>query len=610
MSAVSTPSEHSQNTSPFFSPILSRTSSVSSLSDGDGPSTTVTRNQDSLAAGQNEVNQVSKVCFVGAGYVGGPTAAVVALANPNIKVTVVDKDATRIRRWNSKHLPIHEPGLYDVVRVARDGTSSINTHGQNAIQGRAPNLFFSTDCDQSIAEADIVFLSVNTPTKMRGIGAGSATNTAIFESVMRSIARVAKPGSIIVEKSTVPCRTAEVLQEILSIYRPGVPFEILSNPEFLAEGTAISDLLHPSRVLIGSSTSSAGLAAAKRLASVYSWVPESAILHVHTWSSELAKLVANAMLAQRISSINSISAICEKTGANIKDISKAVGQDPRIGSKFLGSGLGFGGSCFKKDILSLSYLAESLDLPEVAAYWKSVVAMNEWQGNRFVHRVMHSLNGSLFGKRVTVFGYAFKKNTGDTRESLAIPVIQQLAAEGPTEISIYDPGCAPADIESEMRAYLPSCTAIRAYADPYEACEGTSAVLILTEWDQFRYPPLPEASLNVEAGSAKLQDALSRFAHIQSQLTPAKRWAAKQMPQAFAVEPECDAGCGECARGQQTGAAKHASTAQVQWEKIAPAMELPRWVFDARGVVETGPLEGLGFRVESVGCMGTRERRR
>lgn len=314
-----------------------------------------------------------------------------AYCNPNIEVTVVDMNANRIRAWQSKHLPIHEPGLIDIVRIARDGanraevSSGRRYSAHNILPARDANLFFSTDCDRHIASADIVFLSVNTPTKMSGSGAGSATDISMFEAAASSIAQVAKAGAIIVEKSTVPCRTAQVVRDIFEFYRPGVPFEVLSNPEFLAEGTAVNDLLKPSRVLIGSSNTPAGRKAAQRLTDVYAaWVPRSSILCVDVWSSELAKLVANAMLAQRISSINSVSAICERTGANVDDVAKACGMDPRLGSKFLKAGLGFGGSCFKKDVLSLSYLAASLDLPEVSAYWRQVVEMNQWQCSRFV----------------------------------------------------------------------------------------------------------------------------------------------------------------------------------------------------------------------------------
>lgn len=311
------------------------------------------------------------------------------------------------------HLPIHEPGLTNVVRIARDGVNAVTLEQQDSlyqlrVPAREPNLFFSNDLDTGIGEADIIFICVNTPTKTAGIGAGAAANLSILESAVERIAGVAKPGAIIVEKSTVPCRTAEVVREKvrrhkphsenrtlmlsqLRIFRPNVPFVVLSNPEFLAEGTAIDDLLNPPRILIGTTDTPMGHAAAGQLAALYeTWVPAERIVSIRLWSSELAKLVANAMLAQRISSMNTVSAICEKTGADIDDIARAIGVDPRIGPYFLKAGLGFGGSCFKKDILSLSYLAESLDLPEVSAYWKTVVEINQWQCARFVGRGMFS----------------------------------------------------------------------------------------------------------------------------------------------------------------------------------------------------------------------------
>lgn len=303
-----------------------------------------------------------------------------------------------------------------------------------------------------MAEADIVFLSVNTPTKYTGIGAGRATNMVALEGATRDIAMAAKPGAIIVEKSTVPCRTAQIVRDTLEVHRPGVEFEILSNPEFLAEGTAIRDLLNPDRILIGSSQTPSGLAAAATLKEVYAaWVDRSKIVTVNLWSSELAKLVANAMLAQRISSINTVSAICEQTGADVDEIAKAIGLDGRLGSKFLKAGLGFGGSCFKKDILSLCYLADTLHLEEVADYWMQVLTINEFQRNRFVKRVVSNLHGTLIGKKITIFGYAFKKDTSDTRESPAVEVVKSLLADNPSEIAIFDPLCNPEDVKDEIK---------------------------------------------------------------------------------------------------------------------------------------------------------------
>ncbi|KAF2752904.1 nucleotide sugar dehydrogenase [Pseudovirgaria hyperparasitica] len=621
LSSTSTPCSQSGTASPSISPTLSRTSSSTSISGSDDNASPKisTESGGPIRARAADFDPVTKICFVGAGYVGGPTAAVLAFSNPQIQVTVVDRDSSRISRWQSKHLPIHEPGLDDIVRVARDGTNAtILARGSAkesvAFPERTPNLFFSTDCEQPIGEADIIFLSVNTPTKLVGVGAGAATNISIFESAMRSIAVVAKPGAIIVEKSTVPCRTAQVIRDILDIHRPGVPFEILSNPEFLAEGTAISDLLHPSRVLIGSSNTSSGLTAAARLALVYNaWVPEASILNVHLWSSELAKLVANAMLAQRISSINTVSAICEKTGADVSDIASAIGMDHRIGAKFLHAGLGFGGSCFKKDILSLSYLAESLDLPEVAAYWKSVVDINVWQCERLVKRVIKSLNGSLTGKKLAILGYAFKKDTSDTRESQSISVIEHLLRERPAEIAIYDPGCTPADICTELQALFGAAGSgiiapegpINVHADPYTACTGSSAVLILTDWDQFRYPPLSQADSSAAAVESYVHTALARLAQVQ--VLP-EDWDLNAQQTLFRSQPQCNIECTKC--NKAPGALKSYPGENLKWEEVGRGMKMPRWVFDARGVLDAQGLEDMGFRVESVGKVGKRSRLR
>ncbi|KAL6412140.1 putative UDP-glucose 6-dehydrogenase [Ilyonectria robusta] len=384
--------------------------------------------------------KVEKICCVGAGYVGGPTAAVIAFQNPHIQVTVVDRDVTRIRRWNSLHPPIYEPGLHDIIRIARDGSREAavakepSTEDAVTLATRQPNLFFSTDIAKHIGEADIVLVAVNTPTKYRGVGAGSATDMTAFEAVTGVVAQHAREGAIIVEKSTVPCRTAQLVADTLNMHRPGVHFEILSNPEFLAAGTAVADLLYPDRILIGSNPTPAGKKAAEALAGVYAaWVPRERILTTNVWSSELAKLVANSMLAQRISSINSISALCEQTGADVDEVARAVGVDPRIGNKFLMAGIGFGGSCFKKDVLNLVYLADTMGLPEVAEYWRQVVKMNEYARDRFSNRVIKCLNNTLVGKKVTILGFAFKKNTSDTREAPALEMIKTLLEERPRE---------------------------------------------------------------------------------------------------------------------------------------------------------------------------------
>ncbi|KAF8592834.1 hypothetical protein BDV93DRAFT_357401, partial [Ceratobasidium sp. AG-I] len=356
---------------------------------------------------------------------GGPTCAVIALKCPDITVTIVDLNQARVDAWNSEdfNLPIYEPGLEDVVREAR---------------GR--NLFFSTDVDKGIQEADLIFVSVNTPTKKSGVGAGFAADLNYVELATRRIAQVSNSSKIVVEKSTVPCRTAESMRTILEANsKPGCRFDILSNPEFLAEGTAITDLFGPDRVLIGSLQSEEGKSACASLRDVYAhWVPTERILTVGLWSSELSKLAANAMLAQRISSINALSAICEATGANIDEVAHAVGRDSRVGPKFLKASVGFGGSCFQKDILNLVYLSESLHLPEVAAYWRQVVEMNDHQKRRFSKRVVDTLFNTITGKRIAVLGFAFKADTGDTRESAAITLIQHFQQENAL-VNVYDP---------------------------------------------------------------------------------------------------------------------------------------------------------------------------
>ncbi|KZW00376.1 nucleotide sugar dehydrogenase [Exidia glandulosa HHB12029] len=424
------------------------------------------------------VVNVTKICCIGAGYVGGPTCAVIALKCPQIQVTIVDLNKARIDAWNSPdfQLPIYEPGLEDVVRKAR---------------GR--NLFFSTDVDKAIQEADLIFVSVNTPTKKAGVGAGFAADLNYVELATRQIARVANSSKIVVEKSTVPCRTAESMRTILEANsKPNVRFDILSNPEFLAEGTAINDLFAPDRVLIGSLQSAEGKAACAALTNVYAnWVPKERILNVGLWSSELSKLAANAMLAQRISSINALSAICEATGANIDEVANAVGYDSRVGPKFLKASVGFGGSCFQKDILNLVYLSESLHLPEVAAYWRQVVDMNEYQKRRFSQTVVDTLFNTITGKRIAVLGFAFKADTGDTRESAAITLIKNFHSERAL-INVYDPKVEHAQIWQDLTEVVPGSTAeslkktITISPSALEACKNVEAVIIATEWSEFK----------------------------------------------------------------------------------------------------------------------------
>lgn len=411
-----------------------------------------------------------KICCIGAGYVGGPTMAMIALKAPDISVTVVDLNAQRIAAWNSDQLPVYEPGLDEVVRTAR---------------GR--NLFFSTDVKGAIAESDIIFVSVNTPTKTYGVGAGRAADLRYIEAVARTIAEVAKTPKIIVEKSTIPVRTATTIQEILGAH-PGAPkCQVLSNPEFLAEGTAVEDLTMPDRVLIGGERTPEGEAAIETLVSVYArWVPRDRIITTNLWSSELSKLVANAFLAQRISSINAISALCEATEADVDEVARAIGKDSRIGPKFLKASVGFGGSCFQKDVLNLSYLCEHFGLPEVSAYWDSVVKMNDWQKKRFAKKIVQSLYNTVAGKRIAILGFAFKKDTNDTRETAAISVCQDLLAEQ-ANVVVYDPKVTAEEIVADVCGKgVPANPRLTVAKSALEACSGAHAIAIVTEWDEFK----------------------------------------------------------------------------------------------------------------------------
>src|SRR6476620_35033 len=369
--------------------------------------------------------KITKICCIGAGYVGGPTMAVIAQKCPDIQVTVVDLNEKRIAAWNDPNvdnIPIYEPGLAEVVSSAR---------------GR--NLFFSTDVDQAIDEAQLIFISVNTPTKTYGSGKGMAADLKYIELCARQIARIAKDDKIVVEKSTLPVRTAEAIKSILNHTGNGVQFQILSNPEFLAEGTAVTDLINPDRVLVGGDTNVEGLEAVEALVSIYAnWIPRERILTTNVWSSELSKLTANAFLAQRVSSINAISELCERTGADVTEVAKAIGMDSRIGSKFLKASVGFGGSCFQKDILNLVYIAKSYGLDEVADYWQQVVIMNDHQKTRFGSNIVRTLYNTVSGKKIAFLGWAFKKDTNDTRESAAIYVADYLMNEK-ANIEVFDP---------------------------------------------------------------------------------------------------------------------------------------------------------------------------
>ena len=410
-----------------------------------------------------------KICCIGAGYVGGPTMAMIALKAPKVEVRVVDMNSARIAAWNSDRLPIYEPGLDDVVR-----------------QTRGKNLHFSADVPTGIQWANMIFVAVNTPTKTYGVGAGRAADLRFIESVARTIAEHANGPKIIVEKSTIPVKTAETIKNILAANARGHKFEVLSNPEFLAEGTAIADLLSPDRVLIGGERTPGGEAAIRTLVDVYAtWVPRERIITTNLWSSELSKLVANAFLAQRISSINSVSALCEATGADVDEVANAIGKDSRIGPKFLKASVGFGGSCFQKDILNLVYLCEHFGLPQVASYWEAVVKMNDWQKHRFARRIVQSLFNTVADKKIAVLGFAFKKDTNDTRESPAISVCRDLLAEQ-ARVAVYDPKVPAAEIRHEVLGKGAEETRLTIAKDAYEAAADAHALAIVTEWDEFK----------------------------------------------------------------------------------------------------------------------------
>ncbi len=434
--------------------------------------------------------KIKNICCIGAGYVGGPTMAVIADKCPNINVEVIDINKERIDDWNNKDfekLPVYEPGLAEIVKRCR---------------GR--NLHFSNLLEEKIKNADMVFISVNTPTKTKGVGAGKASDLKWVEVCARQVAQFARGHTIVVEKSTLPVRTAEVIKSILESSQSSTlnfsnnpSFDVLSNPEFLSEGTAINDLTNPDRVLIGGDRKDA----IEALCEVYrNWVSEEKILKTNVWSSELAKLTANAFLAQRISSINSISALCEATGADVREVSRAIGSDNRIGSKFLDSGPGFGGSCFKKDILNLVYLSEYFGLPEVGDFWKGVVELNSWHQHRISKLVVKNLFGTVSGKKISILGFAFKANTNDTRESAAINICHDLLEEGAI-LSIHDPKVEKWQISKDLGSkYLNPinndyinennnsnisewsfCSTI------YQAVKGSDAILILTEWDEYSF---------------------------------------------------------------------------------------------------------------------------
>ena len=413
----------------------------------------------------NSTNFRKHILCIGAGYVGGPTMAMIAAKCPQYLVTVVDINQQKIQAWQTDQLPIYEPGLLDVVKQAR---------------GR--NLVFSTEIDKNIKSADIIFVSVNTPTKTFGEGAGKSADLQYWEKTARDILKASDTDKIIVEKSTLPVRTAGAMERILNSNDKGITFQVISNPEFLAEGTAVDDLEHPDRVLIGSQETESGLKARNEIVEIYAnWVPQERIVTSNIWSSELSKLVANAFLAQRISSINSISALCEKTEADVQEVAHAIGMDSRIGSRFLNASVGFGGSCFKKDILNLVYIAESYGLSEVAAYWENVVLINEYQQNRFVKNMMRALFNTISNKKIAILGFAFKADTGDTRESPAIHIVKKLLAEK-AHVVVSDPQAL-----ENAKIDLKGCEgSIEYIADPYKAVKDTHAIAIVTEWDLYK----------------------------------------------------------------------------------------------------------------------------
>ena len=406
-----------------------------------------------------------KILCIGAGYVGGPSMAMIAHKCPDCRVTIVDISHERIDAWNSAELPVYEPGLDEIVKKTR-----------------GKNLFFAKDIENQIKENDIIFVSVNTPTKMFGAGAGMAADLQYWEKTARQILKYSQSPKIVIEKSTLPVKTALTMERILSAAKGKFTFEVLSNPEFMAEGTAIKDLENPDRILIGSRETKTGLKARAELAGIYArWIPKEKIITSNIWSSELSKLVANAFLAQRVSSINSISALCEKADADITEVAKAVGMDSRIGSKFINAGIGFGGSCFKKDILNLVYLCNCYGLPEVANYWESIVKINEYQQERFITNILGTMFNTLAGKKICILGFAFKADTGDTRESPAIHITRRLLAEH-AEVIISDPKAlknAAIDLAGEKGS-------IFYMQDPYHAASGCHALAILTDWNLYK----------------------------------------------------------------------------------------------------------------------------
>ncbi|PQE09210.1 UDP-glucose 6-dehydrogenase protein [Rutstroemia sp. NJR-2017a BBW] len=507
---------------------------------------------------------------------GGPTAAILALNNPLITFSVLDKDPLRIRQWNSKHLPIHETGLPEIIRICRDGTRSF-TLSRNPdiskeelhIPARAPNLFFSTDVEKCMREADMIIIAVNTPTKNYGIGAGKATDMTAVEAVVRDVARWARDGTVLVEKSTVPCRTGEFIAGLLRTHRPTHTFPILSNPEFLSAGTAIQDLLSPDRVLIGSSPTSPSPHATHHLTSLYHFLPPAKIIHTSLASSELSKLVSNAMLAQRISSINSIACIAEHLWARIRE-------------------LGIG---------CLVYLAEGLGLHEVAGYWRGVVGMNEWVRRRWVERVVGCVGGGmagLRGKRVAVLGWAFKRGTGDVRESVAGEVLAGVLGERPDEVRVWDGGCEGEVLREEVRG-LEGRERVRVEEGLYAACEGADVLLICRELeDPIPSPEEPKGEVKEPISFTGLYPTEMELLQLSKTLSSISGAGEADPLNRLNPEPACEPDCEKCEREKKDRDRKTKGEGRTDWKRIIKGMNTPRWIFDGRGVLDKGVMEKIG----------------
>ncbi|KAI8627872.1 nucleotide sugar dehydrogenase [Xylariaceae sp. FL1651] len=516
--------------------------------------------------------RIKNVCCVGAGYVGGPSSAILALKVPEIDVTVVDKNAARVAAWNSDTLPFSEPGLLNAVKAARGLDSPLaieagQTTTTTPTPQRRPNLFFSTEVDSTIRKADLVFVAVETPSgKIDGSGYGAAPDLTSFHAVIKHVAKTAEKDFILVNKSTVPCGTADATKEIIRPYlRHGIKCQILSNPEFLAEGTAVSDLLHPDRIVIGCDETDAGKAAAEALGYLYAnWVSSDKIITMNSRSSELSKLAANALLAQRISSINALSAVCDKMGADITQLSRACGLDHRIGKYMLRSTLGFGGSCFKKDVLHLTNTAARLGLPDVASYFESVVNINSYQTNRFTENIINRVPSiSVFGYRtvVAVLGFAFKPDTDDTRESPAIPVIRDLVLAG-YHVNIYDPLVHEVQILQDLRTSLGEAQykideQVSICTDVYDACNGASGIAILNSWADLRYvPSIRNGNFLPRSSDIKIEEIATSVVEIDSN--------------------------------------------RIDWERIADGMQNPKYIFDGHNVLDSSLVE-LGFCIDGIG---------